>query len=504
LLGSVIDGRYKVLRQLGAGGMGAVYEAQHVGTSRKVALKVILNAQLAGNEAVLRRFEQEARVAGAIETQHTVQVLDSGTCATTKQPYIAMELLHGDDLQGLIRRIGPLRPSLALALVGQACAGLAKAHEAGVIHRDIKPANLFLSEREDGETIVKMLDFGIAKAKAELFGNEAAESDKGLTRTGTMLGSPLYMSPEQAMGLKTIDHRADIWSLGAVLYEALTGRAPHADVDTLGLLIVRICSHPPPRVEESAPWVPRDVTAIVRGAMERDPAQRFPTAAAMREAIVSLLPGGLSVRTSALTAAAPLVDQPPQPEVPSALVAPAPARSAAWSSGSAAVGGVSSSAAGVSNTRVPSGPRRALPVAGALIAVGAVAVAWTIARERDAGNVITETKVAAHSAEPTAAPQAPSSAVPVPATASATVERSLRISTVPQTASVEVDGEPVVVVEGVILLRGRIGSAHRISASDAKGAVEAEVTITAEGLSAPVLHLDTTKASAHAKPGQRR
>jgi hypothetical protein len=143
-------------------------------------------------------------------------------------------------------------------------------------------------------------------------------------------------------------------------------------------------------------------------------------------------------------------------------------------------------------------------VAGALIAVGAVAVAWTIARERDAGNVITETKVAAHSAEPTAAPQAPSSAVPVPATASATVERSLRISTVPQTASVEVDGEPVVVVEGVILLRGRIGSAHRISASDAKGAVEAEVTITAEGLSAPVLHLDTTKASAHAKPGQRR
>jgi serine/threonine protein kinase len=488
LLGSVIDGRYKVLRQLGAGGMGAVYEAQHIGTSRKVALKVILNEQLAGNEAVLRRFEQEARLAGAIETQHTVQVLDSGTCATTKQPYIAMDLLHGDDLQGLIRRIGPLRPSLALALVGQACAGLAKAHEAGVIHRDIKPANLFLSEREDGETIVKMLDFGIAKAKAELFGNEAAESDKGLTRTGTMLGSPLYMSPEQAMGLKTIDHRADIWSLGAVLYEALTGRAPHADVDTLGLLIVRICSHPPPRVEESAPWVPRDVAAIVRGAMERDPAQRFPTANAMRDAIARLLPDGMSVRTSALATAAPLVDQPAHPAVPSALT-----------------GGVSSSAAGVSNTRVPSRPRRALPAVGTLLAVGAVAaIAWTLGRERELDEVVVETKAAEHAGQPTAAPVEPSLPVAAPAAPSATVERSLRITTVPEAASVEVNGEPVVVLEGAIQLRGRVGSAHRVSASDGPHAVEAEVTITAAGLSVPELHLDTVKGSPHGRPARKR
>src|SRR5262249_2886135 len=152
---------YRLLRLLGQGGMGKVYEAEHVGTRRHVALKVIL--ELDKSPGAVRRFEREARAAGSIDTQHIVQVFDTGTDPAGNIPDRVMELRKGEGLKELLERLGPLPPDVALRLVGQACVGLAKAHEAGVVHRDIKPANLFLSRVEDGGLVVKLVDFGVAK-----------------------------------------------------------------------------------------------------------------------------------------------------------------------------------------------------------------------------------------------------------------------------------------------------------------------------------------------------
>jgi len=215
MIGSTLDGKYRIIRQLGAGAMGAVYEAEHTGTGRKVAVKVI-TGQLAQDPGLVSRFQREARAAGAIDTKHITQVLDTGIDRDSELPFMVMEFLSGQDLQQFLKKSGPIAPDLALRIVAQSCLGLQKAHEAGVVHRDIKPANLFLA-RSDGEVIVKVLDFGIAKVQMD----QAQETESAcLTRTGNMLGSPLYMSPEQARGSKNIDHRADLWSLGAALYSA--------------------------------------------------------------------------------------------------------------------------------------------------------------------------------------------------------------------------------------------------------------------------------------------
>src|SRR6185295_15097460 len=154
----------------------------------------------------------------------------------------------GEDLQMLLNRLGPFPPELALRIAAQACIGLQKAHEVGVAHRDIKPANLFLSRR-DGEIVIKLLDFGVAKVKADQI------TFAGLTRTGSVLGTPYYLSPEQAKGQRDVDHRADLWSIGIVLYAMLTGRPPHAELDTFGALVLAICTQPPKPVQELAPWV---------------------------------------------------------------------------------------------------------------------------------------------------------------------------------------------------------------------------------------------------------
>jgi eukaryotic-like serine/threonine-protein kinase len=162
----VIDQKYQVVRLLGKGGMGAVYEARHVGTGRRVAVKVILNENgLPQHVDVLARFQREARAAGAIESMHITQVLDTGVDPRGGHPYLVMEYLAGEDLHQTLERLGPLSPDLALRIAVQACLGLAKAHEGGVVHRDIKPANIFLARQDAGQIWVKLLDFGIAKAK---------------------------------------------------------------------------------------------------------------------------------------------------------------------------------------------------------------------------------------------------------------------------------------------------------------------------------------------------
>ncbi|HEY4122504.1 MAG TPA: serine/threonine-protein kinase, partial [Byssovorax sp.] len=228
MIGQTLAGQYEIVRQLGSGGMGAVYEALSQSHER-VAIKVIQTGDIARDKALVGRFHREAKAATGIDTEHIVRVLATGTDETNDQPFMVMEYLTGEDLHHLFHRVGPLTPDLALRVIGQVCIGLAKAHEARVVHRDIKPANIYLAERElppdvpggppKKTRIVKLLDFGIAKIKME---KANATDTTGLTRTGSMLGSPLYMSPEQARGSKSIDHRADIWSLGIVFYQALT------------------------------------------------------------------------------------------------------------------------------------------------------------------------------------------------------------------------------------------------------------------------------------------
>jgi serine/threonine-protein kinase len=291
----LVDGKYQLVRQLGQGGMGAVYEARHTGTGRRVAVKLIAGASMQRNAEVVARFQREAMASGAIESQHIAQILDTGVDPTTGSPYTVMELLSGEDLEQALTRLGPLAPDVALRITAQACQGLRKAHEACVVHRDIKPANLFLVKGEEGEVVVKLLDFGIAKVKAD----EAEAPESGsLTRTGSMIGSPVYMSPEQARGKKEIDHRTDVWSLGVVLYEALAGRTPHGHIDAVGELIFQICSVPAPPVQDHAPWVPAQVAAIVHRALALDPAQRFQSAREMGEAIRAQLRSGSTLAES--------------------------------------------------------------------------------------------------------------------------------------------------------------------------------------------------------------
>jgi urea transport system substrate-binding protein len=292
----ILGGRYAMIRLLGQGGMGAVYEARHTSTGRRVAVKLI-TADLLRNPDLATRFEVEARAAGCLESQHIAAVLDAGRDAVRGAPFLVMEYLVGEDLSQLLTRVGALPVDVALRIAAQACRGLEKAHQAGIVHRDIKPANIFLSTRDGDEVVVKLVDFGIAKIAAE---RQSTDGGTHLTRTGTLLGSPQFMSPEQARGDAAVDHRADLWSLGVVLHKALTGRTPHHSIDGLGALLMAICSVPTAPVERIAPWVPTEVARVVEKALALDPAARFQAAEEMSRALKALLPGGHALTTSML------------------------------------------------------------------------------------------------------------------------------------------------------------------------------------------------------------
>jgi len=299
---TTIADRYALGRLLGEGGMGAVYEARHTGTGRRVAVKVV-SPDYVSNKAVLRRFELEARAAGRIESPNVAQVLDVGFDEQLGSPFLAIEFLDGVDLCGLFGKLGPLEPTVALRLVAQACRGLEKAHAEGILHRDVKPANLFLARAEDDVHVVKILDFGIAK----LLDDEAANGRSAITRTGVILGSPLYMSPEQAIGEVPLDHRTDLWSLGVVLFEALTGTTPVDSKASITQILIAITTQPVPSVLERAPWLSKSVAAIVDKALQKDREHRYASATEMLLALRAEVGQSLEIHEPELSRFTPRV-----------------------------------------------------------------------------------------------------------------------------------------------------------------------------------------------------
>ncbi len=296
MIGEVIAQKYKLLSLLGRGGMGAVYEAVAQNTGTHLAVKV-LHHHLADGEAA-QRFRREADAARRIKSDHIVRIVDAGTCAATGHLFLVTELLDGCDLQQWLDQYGPLALRGALRVVAHALRGLSEAHAARVIHRDIKPANLFLARQHDGTYLLKILDFGIAKVQREPFSHTMTTD---MTATGNLLGSPMYMSPEQVQDSRRVDARTDLWSLGSVLYAALAGHAPHQHLSTIGQLLVAICVHPAKPLVNVAPWVPADIAAIVHRTLEIDPAARYSSAKEMLASIERFVTDGPLVEDDLLS-----------------------------------------------------------------------------------------------------------------------------------------------------------------------------------------------------------
>ncbi|MBL8716729.1 MAG: serine/threonine protein kinase [Myxococcales bacterium] len=295
--GEVIAGKYRVDGELGAGAMGVVLSGHHLLLQRPVALKVLRQAS-ASRPVVVARFLREARAALSIQSAHVVRVMDVGTL-DGGAPFMVMEHLDGEDLGQLLARRGPLPVGEAVGYVLQACDAVAEAHQRGIVHRDLKPANLFLTRRADGRALIKVLDFGISKATLG-----EAERDLGLTESAAILGSPIYMSPEQVRDSKSVDARADVWALGVVLYRLTSGAAPF-EGSTFSSLCAAIAADPPVPLRERFPAVPAALDAVVTRCLEKDPAARFPDVSALAAALAPLADRAEQASTSEATIEAP-------------------------------------------------------------------------------------------------------------------------------------------------------------------------------------------------------
>ena len=275
----LVAGKYELIGMIGRGGMGSVWEARHVSLGTRFAIKFI-EAEYADSQEARSRFDKEARAAATIQSKHAIQIYDHGVTGDGK-PYIVMELLEGEPLDKRLDRVGRLTLQETARIIGQVSRGLARAHERGIIHRDLKPENIFLVRTpDDDEEVAKVLDFGIAKVQASA-ANPAITSS---TKTGAILGTPFYMSPEQARGLRNVDHRTDVWSLGVIAFRCVTGRLPF-DGESVGDLLVKICTAEVPVPSQVAPGIPPAFDAWFARALEREPDRRFGTVAELADAL---------------------------------------------------------------------------------------------------------------------------------------------------------------------------------------------------------------------------
>jgi serine/threonine-protein kinase len=299
LVGRTLGGRYLIRRRIGKGGMGEVFEADHIGLDKRVALKFLLDKFNTDRE-VLTRFHREARTASRIGHVNIVDITDIGETDDGKA-YIVMELLSGQDLGHALRR-GPMHLHRAVHIVRQICRGLAAAHDKGIVHRDMKPENVFLTQRDDQLDVVKIMDFGISKVI------DAHDSKVRLTQTGAVVGTPIYMAPEQAMASNEVDHRADVYAVGVMLFELVCGRPPFEGTSYLQLVTQHINSDPP-RPAELRADVPRALEALILDALAKEPAMRPPTMRAFEQR----LPAVPQLTPSMVDGPQPIATRSPQP-----------------------------------------------------------------------------------------------------------------------------------------------------------------------------------------------
>jgi eukaryotic-like serine/threonine-protein kinase len=406
-VGGVVASKYRLVRPLAQGGMGSVWVARHVQLDVDVAVKFMAPAYAESADA-RARFEREAKAAAQLKSPNVVQVHDYGIADGV--PYLVMELLQGEDLGERLRRQRRLSLPAAAAMLTPACKALRRAHEAGIVHRDLKPGNIFLA-RQDDEEIVKVLDFGVAKVTDP--GSGASS-----TKAGTLVGSPNYMSPEQVRA-KHVDHRSDLWSMGVVLFEAVTGQLPFPG-DDVGDVLVEVCTAPIPVPSHIAPDLGPVVDRFFERALAREPAARFQSARELAEAFASLagaqdgasrlsLPSA-PLATSALEAVAPVSSAPWSAAGTAGSAAPTPMASA--SPVTAPRGGLDPHARAVGNDR-----RNALALGftGCALVVGLVAATLLRSRLPASAAPPSELLTASAAPPPAPAPSSPSSAVTVEA-----------------------------------------------------------------------------------------
>jgi serine/threonine-protein kinase len=296
MVGTVLEQRYEIQRKIGQGGMGAVYEATHKLIGKRVAVKVLLD-KYAQKDQIVARLEQEARLASSIGHSNIIDITDIGQ-TTDGRMFVVMEYLEGESLGALIGRVGRLEHGRAIAIARQVASALGAAHQKGIVHRDVKPENVFLLSRDGSRSdFVKVVDFGISKSLRPEDGSDSPR----LTQTGMVLGTPLYMSPEQARGDEELDHRIDIYALGVILYEMVTGEVPFRGSNYLNILSQVLADEPPPPREHD-PNISPDLEAVILKALEKDRSHRYQS---MQElaADLSLLEGdSLSTTGARITA----------------------------------------------------------------------------------------------------------------------------------------------------------------------------------------------------------
>lgn len=279
LVGQVIDGRYRVDAVLARGGMGAVLRGTHVILNQPVAIKVMLDGTMR-DPSLRDRFLREARILAQVRSPSIASIFDAGLLPDGTL-YLVMELLEGEDLERSLRA-GPMTLAAASKVVSEVCEGLAEAHEKGIVHRDLKPANIFVVKKANGETAAKIIDFGISKKLGD-----TSES----TGLGNLVGSPSYMAPEQIKASRDVDHRADIWSLGVILFRLVLGKLPF-EGPNLAVILTRIRGAEP----EFPADLDSDFVRVVRRCLEKDPSRRFANVSELREALASLARGTVSVQ----------------------------------------------------------------------------------------------------------------------------------------------------------------------------------------------------------------
>jgi eukaryotic-like serine/threonine-protein kinase len=479
--GQVLAGRYRLVALLGRGGMGCVWRAEHISLGTPMAIKLV-HPEVASRPGMLARFLREAQAAARLRSVNVVQILDHGVDEGV--PYIAMECLEGESLATRLAREGRLAPAPTALVMTGVCRALAAAHRAGIVHRDLKPDNIFIA-RDPAGSLVKVLDFGIAKLLDPL-GARDTGSTGHRTETGQMLGTPRYMSPEQARAKKTLDGRADIWSLAVITYQCLTGRLPF-EASALSELLLQICTDPIPQ-PSSVAEVPPGFDAWFARATQRDPDARFQTVPDFADALADVLsPGqrwldalgdsdaiagqGRGLQPSSAGAATPAHGEPPTETgaslIQTASAPPAPSRRRLWGASAVAL----------------------------VVAMAGMTLLVAVSRAPKAGSravASVEASALVATAAPSVIPVTPPASSP---TAVAEVRR-VNLVVLPSDASVQVDGAAVTPRDGVVEIDGKLGSVHHVRVFKSKLELEGDVSITESGAIPPKMDLGAVKPKA--------